>query len=57
MHVNEYMRVNKDGDVEFAHRNEYKGPSSKLGGMSPGAPMSPFAASSYLERCNINLEN
>ena len=45
MHVNEFMRVNQNGDVEFAHRNEYKGPSSELGGLSPGKPMSPFSTS------------
>lgn len=45
MHVNEYMRVNEEGGVDFAHRNEYKGPSQRLGGSSPGKPMSPFSAS------------
>ena len=45
MHVNEYMRLNEQGDVEFAHRNEYKGPSSRMGGLSPGKPMSPFSSS------------
>lgn len=45
MHVNEYMRANAEGEIEFAHRNEYKGPSGKLGGSSPGKPMSPFSAS------------
>jgi hypothetical protein len=42
------MRVNNEGQVEFAHRNEYKGPDPRLGGMSPGKPMSPFAASFVL---------
>ena len=45
MHVNEYMRVNQEGGIDFAHRNEYKGPSKRLGGSSPGKPMSPFSAS------------
>lgn len=48
MHVNEYMKVNQDGEVEFAHRNEYKGPSGRLGGLSPGTPMSPLSGSSVL---------
>lgn len=44
MHVNEFMRVGPDGEVQYKTQNEIDRPAYNLGGMSHGAPVSPFSA-------------
>jgi len=45
MHTDEYMRVGQNGEIEFAHKPEYKGPNMELGGKPLGVPTSPFSSS------------
>jgi hypothetical protein len=45
MHVPEWARTGADGRMEFAVAPEYNGPAYNLGGLGPGTPVSPYAAS------------
>ena len=42
MHVNDFMRVNAEGEVEYKTQNEIDRPAYSLGGTSHGRPVSPF---------------
>lgn len=44
MHTSEFMRIGPEGEVEFAHKPEFGGPSMELGGKPLGIPRSPFDA-------------
>ena len=45
MHVPEWARMGADGRMQFAVAPEYNGPAYNLGGLGPGTPISPYAAS------------
>lgn len=48
MHVNDFMRVGADGNIEYKTQNEIDRPAYEVGGMSHGMPVSPFSASKVL---------
>jgi len=48
MHVQDWMRVGPDGNLEYKTQNEIDRPAYSLGGMSHGAPVSPFSFSKVM---------
>ena len=48
MHVNDFMRVGPDGEVQYKTQNEIDRPAYSLGGASHGAPVSPFETGKVL---------
>lgn len=48
MHVNDFMRIGPDGEVEYKTQNEVDRPAYSLGGTSHGRPVSPFETARVL---------
>lgn len=48
MHVNDFMRVGPEGEIQYKTQNEIDRPSYRLGGASHGAPVTPFEAGKVL---------
>jgi hypothetical protein len=44
MHISEWARQGPNGEIEFAHKPEYGNISYEMGGLTPGAPHSPYSS-------------